>query len=122
MAMAQSQSEGPGIVPMIIALAFGVFMLASMWKIFTKAGQPGWACIVPIYNIVVLCKVAGKPAWWTVLFFIPIVSFVASILVSLGVAQQFGKGVGFGLGLVFLGPIFYPILAFGSAQYSGSAA
>lgn len=92
-----------------------------MWKIFTKAGKPGWAAIVPIYNLIVLLEIAGKPLWFIVLFFIPFANFVALILVAIGVAQAFGKSTGFGLGLAFLGPIFYPMLAFGDATYQGNA-
>jgi hypothetical protein len=117
-----SQSHGPGVVPVIFMLAFAVLVIASMWKIFTKAGKPGWAAIIPIYNIIVMLEIAGKPAWWIVLFLIPIVSLIASIMVAVGLANNFGKGAGFGLGLVVLSPIFYPILAFGSAQYVGSSA
>ncbi len=115
----QHQNQGIGIVPLIIMLAFVVLMIASMWKVFAKAGKPGWAAIVPIYNIIVLLEIAGKPLWWFILFFIPIVSLIASILIAIGVANSFGKSSGFGLGLAFLSPIFYPILAFGSAQYVG---
>ena len=102
-------------------LAFAIVIIASLWKVFVKAGQPGWACIVPIYNIIVMLKIAGKPVWWIVLFLIPIVSLIASILVAIGIAEKFGKSAGFGLGLAFLGFIFYPILGFGDAQYQGLA-
>ena len=115
----ETHSNGVGIVPLLIMLVVVVFMIASMWKVFTKAGKPGWAAIVPIYNIIVLLEIAGKPMWWFILFFIPIVSLIASIMIAIGVAQSFGKSTGFGLGLAFLSPIFYPILAFGSSQYVG---
>ena len=92
-------------------------MIVGMWKVFSKAGQPGWAVLIPIYNIYVLCKIAGRPGWWCLLYAVPIVSMIIAILVSLDVAKQFGKGAGFGLGLAFLGPIFYPILGFGDATY-----
>jgi hypothetical protein len=121
MDMQYAHSSGPGIGSIIVMLVVAVFMIASMWKIFTKAGKPGWAAIVPIYNLVVMLEIAGKPIWWLVLFFIPIVSIIAAIMVAVGLANNFGKGAGFGLGLAFLGPIFYPILAFGSAQYGGSS-
>jgi len=107
-----------GLVIMVIYIAVIVLVVVGIWKVFTKAGQPGWAAIVPIYNVIVLLQVAGKPIWWIVLFFIPFVNFIIAILVAIAVAQNFGKGVGFGLGLAFLGPIFYPILGFGSAQYN----
>lgn len=110
-----------GIGFTLFMLAFAVLMIASMWKIFTKAGKPGWAAIVPIYNIVVLLEIVGKPVWWIILFLIPIVSLVIAIIVALELAKCFGKGAGFGIGLVFLGFIFMPILAFGDARYQGPA-
>lgn len=109
-----------GIVPSIIILAVVVFMIAALWKVFTKAGEPGWACIVPIYNAIVYLKVSGKPWWWLFLFFIPFVNFIITLFVSLGLAKNFGKGGGFGVGLWLLGPIFLPILAFGDAKFVGT--
>ena len=75
--------------------------------------------LIPIYNLIVLVKIAGKPIWWFILFFIPIANIVVAILVPIALAEKFGKGVGFGIGLILLGFIFYPILAFGDAQYQG---
>jgi len=89
-----------------------------MWKVFEKAGKPGWAAIVPIYNLIVLLQIAGKPVWWIVLLLIPVVNLVVLIVMYSGVARNFGKGVGFALGLIFLSFIFFPILAWGSAAYS----
>ncbi len=113
--------ELPQVSPVgiIIGLAVAVLMIASLWKVFTKAGQPGWACLVPIYNAIVLLKIAGKPAWWFLLLLIPFVNFIIIIMVSIAVAEKFGKGTGFGLGLAFLGFIFYPVLAFSDAKYQG---
>lgn len=105
---------------LIFQLAILAFFIVVMWKIFTKAGQPGWAAIIPIYNAYILLKIAGKPGWWLLLFFIPIVNLVIAIIVSIALAQSFGKGTGFGIGLFLLGFIFGPILAFGSAQYVGA--
>jgi Family of unknown function (DUF5684) len=116
----QQQPEGPGIVGTIIGLAFIILMIASIWKVFVKAGEPGWAVIVPIYNIIVLLKIAGKPVWWIILFLIPLVNFVMGIIVALGLAQNFGKSAGYGIGLAFLPFIFYPMLGFGDAQYTGT--
>jgi hypothetical protein len=120
------QSENPpmgaagaalGGVFMLISFAIMVAIVASVWKVFTKAGQPGWAAIIPIYNLVVFLKIAGKPLWWLVLCLIPGVNFIAFILIALAVAKNFGKGAGFGIGLALLSFIFFPILGFGSAQY-----
>ena len=113
--------NAPGPIAIVIAVAIGLFVLASMWKVFVKAGQPGWGVIIPIYNLYLLLKIAAKPAWWLILFFIPLVNFVIAIITCIAIAKNFGKGTGFGLGLVFLGFIFYPILGFGDAQYVGSA-
>lgn len=102
----------------IIYVAIIVLMIASMWKIYAKAGQPGWASIVPIYNIIVLLKIVNKPVWWIVLLLIPIVNFVMLIIIINALAKSFGKGVGYTVGLIFLGIIFYPMLAFGDATYT----
>ncbi len=77
--------------------------------------------LIPIYNVILLLEIAGRPLWWIVLLLIPIVNFVVAILVSLDIAKQFGKGAGFGVGLAFLAPIFYPILGFGDARFQGAA-
>lgn len=107
------------LIPMVIALGITVLVIAGMWKVFTKAGEPGWACLIPIYNVLVLLKIAGKEWWWLILMFIPIVNFVIAILVAIALADKFGKGAGFGIGLAFLPMIFYPILGFGDARYQG---
>jgi hypothetical protein len=101
-------------------LAILVLIIAGFWKVFTKAGHPGWAAIIPIYNVYILLQIAGRPGWWLLLFLIPLVNVVIAILVAIDVAKAFGKGVGFGLGLAFLGFIFYPILGFGSDTYTGN--
>ncbi len=106
---------------LLLELAVVVFLIASIWKVFTKAGQPGWASIIPVYNAYILLKIAGRPGWWLLLYFIPVVNFVIAIIVSIDVAKAFGKGGGFGLGLALLSFIFYPILAFGDAAYIRTA-
>ena len=106
------------MIILILYLAFVVFLIASMWKINVKAGQPGWACLVPIYNIIVLLKIAGKPWWWLFLMILPIVNIVILIMMWHGVSKNFGKDGGFTAGLILLGFIFIPILAFGSATYN----
>ena len=113
-------AEGQSIAPLIIFLIFGIFMIASMWKMFAKAGKPGWAAIVPIYNLIVLLDIAGKPAWWFILLLIPFVNYIILLLMWIGVANTFGKSSGFGVGLWLLGIIFIPMLAFGNAQYQGA--
>jgi len=107
-----------GTGTMIVWLAIVVLLVASMWKVFEKAGEPGWASLIPVYNLIVMLRIAGKPFWWLILMFVPFVNIIAFILVGLATAERFGKGAGFGLGLTFLGFIFYPVLAFGDARYS----
>ncbi|WP_208024601.1 DUF5684 domain-containing protein [Amycolatopsis pithecellobii] len=103
----------------VVAAAFGLFMIAAMWRVFSKAGKPGWAAIVPIYNTVVLLRVAGKPGWWFLLMFIPVVNIFVVFSTYVGLAKSFGKGAGFGVASVFFPFICIPILGFGSARYLG---
>jgi uncharacterized membrane protein len=117
-------SAPPHISPVVWICYFAVIILliAAMWKVFSKAGHPGWACIIPIYNLYIMCKIAGRPGWWVLLMLIPFVNFIIAIILLVDISKSFGKGVGFALGLLFLGFIFWPILGFGSAQYQGSSA
>ena len=118
----ESQGGLP-VGPLIFAVVVGILMIASMWKVYTKAGKPGWAAIIPIYNIVVLLQIVRKPLWWIVMFFIPIVNAIFLILLYIELAKSFGKSGGFAAGLIFLGFIFFPILGFGSSAYAyGDAA
>ena len=110
-------AAGFGLGFMIFWLALVILIVASMWKVFEKAGEPGWAAIIPLYNLIVLLKIAGKPAWWFLLFLIPVVNLIVAIIVTISLAKNFGKGAGFGLGLIFLAPIFYPMLAWGDSRY-----
>ena len=105
------------ILLILIALAIGLFLIVSFWKVFVKAGQPGWGIFIPIYNIYLLIKIAGRPGWWLILYLIPFVNIVIGIIIGIDIAKNFGKDTAFGLGLFFLGFIFYPIMAFGSAEY-----
>lgn len=106
---------------LLIEIALAILMIVSMWKVFEKAGKPGWAAIVPIYNTIVMLQIAGKPIWWIVLFLIPLVNFVVAIIALIAFAKTFEKGTGFALGCVFLPFIFLPMLAFGDAQYTAPA-
>ena len=117
------------VITLIITLAVAIIGIVAMWKIFTKAGKPGWAAIVPVYNMVVLYQIAGVNPLWLLLLIgsiIPIVNFIVAIvfliiniLVYIKLAKAFGKGGGFAVGLIFLPFIFQCILAFGSAEYQG---
>src|SRR5213075_626513 len=124
LAQVEYSTEGkpPSPLSMIVGLLIALLLIVAMWKVFTKAGQPGWASIIPIYNLYVLCKIVGRPWWWILLMLIPLVNFIILIILIIDLAKSFGKGVGFGIGLFLLGVIFFPILGFGSAQYQGPAA
>ena len=100
-----------------------VLLIIAMWKIFTKAGKPGWASIVPIYNVIVMFQIIGLNPWLLLLYLIPVVNFVVAIVFSIMQASRlskaFGKGTGFALGLFFLNPIFLLMLGFGDSKYIG---
>ena len=116
-----SLSSGGSLI-LLIYLVVIVFEYAAAWIMYSKAGQPGWAVIIPFYNVWVLLKIVGRPGWWIILFFIPIINLVIWIIVALDLAKSFGKSTGFAIGLIFLGFIFIPILGFGSARYVGPGA
>ena len=114
---------GLGAFIWIVSMAVAVISIISMWKVFAKAGRPGWAALIPVYNVVTLFKVSGLNPWLILLFIVPFVNFVAipvlMILQSVKLAKAFGKGGGFAVGLIFLNVIFMPILAFSDAEYQG---
>ncbi len=123
MAMGQEGNySGPGTGQIVVTLAICILVVASFWKIFAKAGKPGWAAIIPIYNLVVYLQVVKRPIWWIVLMFIPLVNIVAWIVLTNDLAKVFGKGLGWTLGLLFVSFVFYPILGFGSDPYLGGRA
>ena len=103
----------------VLIIALAIFQIAAMWKVFTKAGQPGWAAIIPIYNIYIMTKIGGKPGIWTLLCLIPFVNIIFIIWLYNMISKSFEKDEGFTVGLVLLGIIFWPILGFGSAKYQG---
>ena len=110
-----------------LVAVIALFAIIVGWKIFTKAGQPGWAVLVPIYNLYVYTQIVKRPGWWILLYFasvIPVVGSLAVLVVSImdtiRLAKVFGKGTGFGVGLLLLGVLFYPILAFGDSNYDES--
>jgi uncharacterized membrane protein YgcG len=114
-----SQGKAPSLVFWICYTVYTILIIAAWWKIFSKAGQPGWAAIIPIYNLYVWCKIVGRPWWWILLMLIPFVNFIILIILLIDLAKSFGKGVGFAIGLILLSVIFFPILGFGSATYEG---
>ncbi len=102
-------------------LVVWVLIIISFWKIFEKAGKPGWASIIPIYNIIILLEIIGKPWWWLLLLLIPGVNIIFGIWMLNLLSISFGKTEGFTVGLVLLPFIFLPILGFGEDVYKGPA-
>ena len=107
------------VLSLFFAIFFAIILLTviGMWKVFEKAGKPGWASIVPVYNVVVLLQIVRKPIWWIVLCFIPYVNSIVLIMVYYYLAKVFGKGSGFTIGIVFIPYIFIPILGFDKSTY-----
>ncbi len=111
---------------LLVFVVIGIVTLIGMWKVFTKAGQPGWAVLIPIYNVIVLLRVAGLPWYWVFALFlqiIPIIGQLAFMVLTVmclhRISTRFGQGVGFTIGLTLLSPIFWLILGFGSSKYVG---
>jgi len=103
---------------MIACLAIAVVFVIALWKVFVKAGQPGWAVLLPIYNAYILLKIAGRPGWWLLLYLVPLANLAIMILVAIDIAKAFGRSPAFGVILLFLlGGIGYLILGFGKATY-----
>jgi hypothetical protein len=106
-----------GLVGLVTAVVMAIFALAGIGATFTKAGKPAWAAVIPIYNVVLLLKLAGRPLWWLVLLCVPFVNLFVFLIMSIDIAHNFGKRAAYGLGLTFLAFVFYPLLGFGSAHY-----
>jgi len=102
----------------IIAIPIIVVGMIAGWKMYSKAGKPGWESIIPIYNLIVLLQIIQKPIWWIVLYFIPFVNTIITLLVALNLAKAFGKSAVFGVVLLWIFPIGYLILGFGSSKYA----
>lgn len=109
-----------GTIYMIVLLAIAIISIVANWKIFTKANKPGWAAIIPLYNIYVQFQIAGMNGWMFLLLLVPIVNIIVGIMLYVNLAKSFGKSTGFAIGLIFLNFIFTLILAFGSAKYIGT--
>ena len=110
---------------MLVGLALAALMVVSWWKIFQKAGRPGWAAIVPIYNLVVMFQIVGMSPWLILLALIPVAGslalFIVMIFVNIKIAKAFGQSEGFAVGLILLPIVFVPILAFGKSKFTGIA-
>lgn len=123
--LGQSGSGGgdiAAIISILAVVAIIVLTLVGWWKMFAKAGQPGWTCIIPFVNVYILLKIVGRPGWWLLLFFLPIISFIVFIVVMIDLAKSFGKGSLFAVGLVLLSVVFIPVLGLGKSEYQGPAA
>ena len=108
------------LVPIIIfAIMVSVVEIVGAWFMFQKAGEPGWAAIIPIYNYLIAIKIAGKQWWYILLMLIPVVNLIIYIMILDGLSKSFGKGTGFTVGLFFFRFVFIPILGFGDAVYTG---
>ena len=105
-------------IELFVTLGLIVLIFAGFWKTFEKAGKPGWAGIIPIYNLYVLVKISGNAWYWFALFFVPVINLFATLKVSIDIAGKFNKGILFGLGLTFISFVFYPLLGFGGYQYN----
>lgn len=105
---------------MFVMMAVLVVMIIGFWRVFAKAGRPGWACLIPIYNAYILLKIAGRPGWWLLLFLIPLVNIVIALIVAIDMAKAFGQGAAFGVVMLFLlAGIGYLVLGFGNYRYIG---
>jgi hypothetical protein len=117
----QSAASSPELLlQLVLQLVLAALVVAGMWKTFQKAGEPGWAAIIPIYNIYVILRITGGAWWWLLLLFIPVINFVALVKISVDLAGAFGRGILFGLGLTLLPIVFYPILGFGGSRYQAT--
>ena len=99
--------------------ALMVFYFVAHWKIFVKAGRPGWESLIPLYNAYIFAQISGKKGWWILRLLIPFAGIYFAIVLVRAFARSFGQGVGFTVGLIFLGYIFFPIVAFGNMKYIG---
>lgn len=107
------------MIKSVLLILIAVVMLVAFWKVYVKAGKPGWAVLIPIYDALILLQIVGKPWWWIILFIIPGAGIVFGIWATNLLAKSFGKDAGFTIGLVLLPFIFVPVLGFGSAEYKG---
>ncbi|WP_147822249.1 DUF5684 domain-containing protein [Salidesulfovibrio onnuriiensis] len=105
----------------LLYLAIVIIVCVGMWKMFEKAGEPGWAALIPIYNVWVLTRIGGKPWWWMLLYLVPLLNAVMFFLLYMAIARRFGEPVIYAVGLFFLPFIFFPLLGFGRARYSATA-
>jgi ABC-type sulfate transport system permease subunit len=114
-----------GIIFGIILVPFLIVSLISligMWKVYAKAGKPGWAVIIPIYSAIVLLEIVGKPIWWIFLLLVPCLNIIFAVWIINLLSKSYGQGEGFTVGLLLLPFVFFPVLGFGNYQYLGPSA
>lgn len=121
------QSASSGLVAVMMGvllipiLIIWLISVVGMWKTYEKAGKPGWAAIIPIYNVIVWLEIIGKPMWWLVLLIIPCVNIIFAVWMTNLMSKSFGQSEGFTIGLLLLPFVFWPILGFGNYRYVGPA-
>jgi Family of unknown function (DUF5684) len=116
----ESSSAGSFMaVFVVVYIAIIAVMIVSMWKLFAKAGKPGWAYIIPIYNIIVMLEIVKRPTWWIILLFIPFVNAIVGIIIMIDFVKAFGKPASHFFLMLFFGIIYLPYLAFSDAKYVG---
>jgi hypothetical protein len=120
-ALAPLQAGGGGTLESLLSLAFLAVVIAGAWKTFEKAGEPGWAAVIPLYNLWVMVRISDNAWWWFALLFVPLVQLIAVIKVSLDIARKFGQGILFGVGLWLIPIVFWPLLGFGDYRYRGGS-
>lgn len=118
----QGSGSLPGPAFWIVWLALVIIVIGGVWRTFEKAGQPGWASLIPFYNFYIMLKIGDNEWWWLLALFVPILNFYAMYKIFAGVAKAFGKGIGWALGLWFLSIVFWPLLGFGDYEYQGPPA
>ena len=112
-------AKGGGGFVSFLFFAVWIVTIVWLWKIFEKAGKPGWGALIPIYNLILWLEIVRRPGWWIILIVIvPFANIICSIIVIFDLAKSFGKGVGYGFGLLFLPLIFFPMLGFSDAEYT----
>ena len=116
----QTHSTARTVTTYVVCAAAVVVIAAGCWRVYAKAGLPGWGCLIPIYNLVLLMRLGGKPGWWAIWLFVPLLNFVIYTIVTFEVAKNFGKGVAYTLGLLLCPPLFYAILGLGQARYNAT--
>jgi len=107
------------VLSSVLWLGLTALLVVAQWRIFAKAGVPGWACLIPVYNVVKLLHISGRSGWWLLGLGVPFLNLFIVIRLVFDLASAFGRGVAFGFGLLLLAPIFVPVLGFGSARYVG---